>query len=234
VIKPASALNLLNARDFAVTLGTPLNTAFVVSMVGSAFYPSGAPTLAITSRCRDQAITVIRHFAAEHGFNPAYVYTLENPPEGGYGLHANFLVHLSENDHETLRQGLQARFEAVFAWKARDGGFTPFDMTPKILKPADIIRALIYNLKGIDNVHGTYSRAGFEGPRPQGTIFGKRVGCSQNLDRGARREARHIDTAKPKDLNANDQIRDWRTKRDAEVKEKIRAFFLRTAVTPSS
>jgi len=230
-ITESQALNLLRARDFAQASGMPLNAAFVVSMVGCRFYHAGEATPASTSLCRKQALTVIRTVAAERGFPLAFTYTLENPPTGGYGLHANFLMHLPADQHAQLLELLQGRFEQVFAWAPRDGSFKPFYSTPHVLTDNDTVRISIYNLKGIDPQVATYARPDFTGAKNQGTIHGKRVGCSQNIDRGARRNAQHRDTATRDDLNAREYLNRLRQKKRADREPFLKEAFKRAATS---
>ncbi|MGK7870726.1 hypothetical protein [Falsiroseomonas sp. E2-1-a20] len=57
-------------------------------------------------------------------------------------------------------------------------------------------------VRGIEPSASTYGQLHGEGPRPQGTIHGKRIGCSENLNRKARQDAGYVDTATAADLDA--------------------------------
>ncbi|SFK18294.1 hypothetical protein SAMN02745775_101260 [Falsiroseomonas stagni DSM 19981] len=52
---------------------------------------------------------------------------------------------------------------------------------------------------------------------PQGTIHGKRVACSQNIDQAARQRAGHADAMTADDLDANRHLNAWRQRIRGEI-----------------
>ncbi|MBX9594611.1 MAG: hypothetical protein K2X46_09625 [Roseomonas sp.] len=187
-------MNLLNAFRFAWTKSMPLNTYVVVSFPGSAAYGgSGRADADRTRASRDAAIAVLRQLAHDEGFPVAYVYALENPPQGGHGLHINFLTHLPEDRHEVLRASLHDRLEDEFPQRERHGTFVPVKVATGMKGYREASGILLYSLKGLDPACMSFARVRGERVSDEGTIFGKRAGCSRTIDRGSRRQARYVD-----------------------------------------
>ena len=231
-LKIPQALSLLDALRFAELKGMPLNTPIVVRFRGSRVYESGPATKAATSESRKLALHVIGMFAAQKGFSAAFIYILENPPCGGYGLHANLMVHLPPDDHDALRQELRLQFEAAFDWRPRQGGFQPINVKAQLATHDDGVRKLIADMRGIDPDATTYSQASGAGPKSQGTIIGKRAGCSQTIDRGARQQAGFDWPSTVGDLDAKTSIHRWRERNQAQVAKELAAM-MRSAAAES-
>lgn len=233
-ISRKQALNLIEAMRFAEGIGIPLNTFVTIAFKGSSIYPGdGPPTQAQTRACRAAALATVTRLAAAHGFSTAYAWALERVT--GRGLHVHMLCHLPAQAHEQLRDALAQRIKRTFGWDSQAGNwhFKPLEIAPECLEGLDPARKLLYLLKGLDPEVSTYRRnmtKGFLDQKPQGRIYGKRVGVSRNIDQSARRQSGRRERATLADLDVRRHV----DRRQKMAMDAARRFWAGESARPSS
>lgn len=232
----ASALNILNARDYATSINTPLNTWMTICFIGSRFYPGGDAKQTQIGECRRQALLVLAKFMAEIDLPPTYVFAVERARR--MGPHIHILAHLPVRGRRRLLRELRARYHAAFKWPASPQGairrsrytLRPVDIKRKVMGATDAHHELVYLLKGTLDANQVYSRARGEGVSDQGELATKRSGVSRRIDQAARRSAGYDDKASINDLDANRFLADQRKAR----RQVVQADLLRAWKNPGA
>ncbi|WP_207191533.1 hypothetical protein [Paracraurococcus ruber] len=115
---------LRNAFLFAEKQGWPLNTWIAVNFRGSHGWVQGDRGAGQVRRARNRFIKAIRDWCQRNSIPHAFVYVVENPPQGGRGPHMHILQHLPQDNWLALRDSLYLQLRSTGAWADHEFGFS--------------------------------------------------------------------------------------------------------------
>jgi hypothetical protein len=150
-IPRSQLVEVRNAHDFAREgLKKPLNTYLVINFAAARGWIKGRRSPAEYRRVREKFATSLRNWFARNSLNQLWIYSDENPPEGGRGPHINLLLHLPPQNFHTLRDNLLGclRFTGGWTQQHLQSKWAPLWIASDPLSPSDSERVLRYICKG--------------------------------------------------------------------------------------
>ncbi len=231
-----------------------MNTWLTINFRASRHYPPGARTAEAISRARERFLEALKNWCRRQGIPFVQVYVLENPPQGGHGLHLHILQHLPAERWHELREALHGCLRSAGGWPdehfAPDQKWKPLDVFGEELGlglPIDMaldpLKRLRYMAKGANpqevvtldgeriTLEQLSERMGMGGRfginlKPQGDArVSKRAGSSRAIGKAARKAARW--TEDPDMLWLCPEL--GRRRIRAAVRDKLRGWFLSTS-----
>jgi hypothetical protein len=174
-ISRAQAQRLIDALNLADAIGFPLNVSIDIHWEMFAGFVSDQTRLA---RCQER----LSKWCARHGFQLTWIWVREIGRRGGRNTHV--LMHVPPWLME--RDDFHVVFEAALEASLCPEG-EPTHEKAILIQPADNPQGkLAYMLKGVARADA--SRLGLRKTQFEGEIVGKRVGCTENIGRAARKQ----------------------------------------------
>jgi hypothetical protein len=170
--------SIFDAFEFAVTVSRPLNTYVVINMREEARASSATIFCLIRHKYRDWLTH--RRRTGGQSCVPTYIYAFENTKDQP---HVNWVLHVPPSLEREFARKLEA-------WVRKAQSLVgPFDIKIEPVQRDYAKRLAKYVLKGTheDFIEHFHLQNVYEGS--QGTVWGKRAGCSPSLSKMAREKA---------------------------------------------